>query len=149
MSEQDWHIRKAVSSDAEALATCIRAAYAPYADRISDLPDVADGLDDAILDNQVWVAVESGVVIAGLVLVAGDGAMKLANVAVHPDHGGKGLGRTLIDLAEREARRQGFGEMRLNTHVAMPENVRLYAHLGWEEVAREGNTVSMRKALTD
>lgn len=148
MSEQDWHIRKAVSSDTDPLAVCIRAAYAPYTDRISDLPDVAGGLDDAISDDQVWVAVENGAVVAGLVLVAGNDAMKLANVAVHPDHGGKGLGRTLIVLAEREARRQGFGEMRLNTHVAMPENVRLYAHLGWEEVAREGNTVSMRKLLT-
>lgn len=149
MSEQGWHTRKAVSTDADPLAACIRAAYAPYADRIPDLPDVADGLDDAICDDQVWVAIECDAVIAGLVLVARDGAMKLANVAVHPDHGGKGLGRTLIDLAEREARRQGIDEMQLNTHVAMPENVRLYTHLGWEEVAREGNTVSMRKLLID
>lgn len=147
MAEHNWHIREAVSSDAEPLAACIRSAYAPYTDRISDLPDVADGLDHAITNDQVWVAVERGVVVAGLVLVARDGAMKLANVAVHPDHGGKGLGRTLIDLAEREARRQGFEEMRLNTHVAMPENVRLYTHLGWEEVSRSGNTVSMRKFL--
>lgn len=135
--------------DANPLAGCIRAAYAPYADRIPDLPDVADGLDEAIANSQVWVAVEDDEIVAGLILVAQEGWMKLANVAVHPEHGGKGLGRELISLSEREAKRQGFEEMRLNTHVAMPDNVSLYGHLGWREISRVGNTVSMRKVLTD
>ena len=73
--------------------------------------------------------------------------MKLANVAVHPDHGGKGLGRKLMALSEGEARKQGYCEMRLNTHVEMPKNARFYVRLGWEETARTGNTVSMRKLL--
>jgi GNAT superfamily N-acetyltransferase len=73
--------------------------------------------------------------------------MKLANLAVHPDHVGKGLGRKLIELSECEAKRQGFCEMRLNTHVDMPENIRLYQYLGWAEVSRSGNTVSMEKYL--
>ncbi|MCR9135161.1 MAG: GNAT family N-acetyltransferase [Alphaproteobacteria bacterium] len=129
------------------MAGCIRAAYAPHAERIADLPDVADGLDAAIANDQVWVAVEGDQIVAGLILVVQEGSMKLANVAVHPQHGGKGLGRALISLSESEAVRQGFGELRLNTHVAMPENVRLYVHLGWEEISRAGNTVSMRKIL--
>ena len=58
------------------------------------------------------------------------------------------MGRKLIELAEAEARRQGVDEMRLNTHVDMPENVRLYEHLGWVEVSRSTNTVSMTKHLT-
>lgn len=149
MNEHIWRIREAELSDADALAACISAAYAHYANRISDLPDVSDGIEDAIVENQVWVAVESDAIVAGLILVPQDDAMKLANVAVHPDHGGKGLGRELIALSEREAMRQGYGEMRLNTHVAMPENVHLYAHLGWEEISRDGNTVSMRKFLRD
>ena len=73
--------------------------------------------------------------------------MKLANLAVHPNHGGKGIGRKLTELSELEAKRQGYDEMRLNTHIAMPENVQLYEHLGWEEVSRSSNTVSMRKLL--
>ena len=80
-------------------------------------------------------------------MIPGDGFMKLANLAVHPDHGGKGLGRSLIELSEREATRQGFDEMRLNTHVDMPDNVQLYQHLGWVEVSRNGNTVFMKKHL--
>lgn len=140
-------IRPAQATDANALTACIDAAYAQYAERISDMPSVSDGCAEDIANNQVWVAVQSDKVIAGLVLVAGDGFLKLANLAVHPDHGGKGLGRKLIELSEREAKRQGCAEMRLNTHVDMPENVRLYEHLGWAEVSRSGNTVSMKKYL--
>lgn len=140
-------IRPAVAADAKALATCIDAAYARYAGRISDLPSVSNGCAEDIANNQVWVAAEDDTIIANLVLVTGDGFMKLANLAVLPDHGGKGLGRRLIELLEREAERHGFSEMRLNTHVDMPENVRLYQRMGWSEVARSGNTVSMKKRL--
>jgi len=80
-------------------------------------------------------------------MIPGDGFMKLANLAVHPDHGGRGMGRSLIELSEREATRQGFDKMRLNTHVDMPDNVQLYQHLGWVEVSRNGNAVSMKKHL--
>jgi len=142
-------IRPAQTKDAHALASCIDAAYAQYAERISDMPSVSDGCAEDIANNQVWVAVQADEVIAGLVLIAADGFMKLANLAVHPDHGGKGLGRKLIELSECEAKRQGFSEMRLNTHVGMPENVRLYQHLGWAEVARSDNTVSMKKRLAN
>lgn len=140
-------IRPAQATDSGALAACIDAAYAQYAERISDMPSVSDGCAQDIANNQVWVAVQGDEVIAGLVLIAADGFMKLANLAVHPDHVGKGLGRKLIELSECEAKRQGFCEMRLNTHVDMPENIRLYQYLGWAEVSRSGNTVSMEKYL--
>ncbi len=143
----DPHIRKARPDDVEALVACIDAAYAHYADRISDLPPVSDGCAQDIAENRVWVAVEGDEIVGCLFLVPGDGFLTLTNVAVHPDHRGKGLGRVLMAFCEDEARRQGFTEMRLNTHAAMPENVRLYAHLGWVETARDGNTVSMRKRL--
>lgn len=147
MTTQNPLIRPAVAGDANALAACIDAAYACYAGRISDLPSVSDGCAEDIANNQVWVAAQNDNVIAGLVLVPCNGFMKLANLAVHPNHGGKGLGRKLIELSEREAERHGFGEMRLNTHVDMPENVLLYQRMGWTEVARSGNTVSMKKLL--
>ncbi len=51
-------------------------------------------------------------------------------------------------LAEQEAARRGFAEMRLNTHVGMPENIQLYARNGRSEVSRKGNTVTMKKALS-
>jgi len=140
-------IRRAILADVDALVSCIDAAYAKYENRISDMPPVSDGVAEEITNNQVWVAVEGGEIIAGLFLVPQDEFMKLVNLAVHPSHGGKGLGRKLTELAESEARRQGYNEMRLNTHAAIPENIQLYEHLGWAEVSRNGNNVTMRKYI--
>lgn len=141
------HIRRAEPADVPALVSCIDAAYARYAATLPDLPAVSDGVAEEIADNLVWVAVEDGAAIGALFLVLQGDVMKLGNVAVRPDHGGKGLGRRLIALAEGEARARNCTEMRLNTHAAMPENVRLYHHLGWVETGRQGNRVAMRKRL--
>lgn len=149
MKKTTLRIRRAELSDADALRSCIDAAYARYVDRIADLPPVSDGCAKEIARNQVWVADAGGEIVGGLFLIAGEDFIKLANLAVHPDHGGKGIGRTLIECGEREARRQGYDEMRLNTHVDMPENVQLYSHFGWEEISRGGTTVTMRRRLSD
>jgi len=149
LNVDSWRIRKAKLADADALASCIDAAYAQYAERISDLPPVSVGITEEIANHQVWVAVEDDEIIGGLFLIAHNEAMKLANVAVHPEHSGRGVGGELIALSEREAKRQGYIEMRLNTHIAMPENIRFYTRLGWKVVSTNGTTVSMTKRLAD
>ena len=144
---EKWTLRRAKQSDAEALAACIDAAYTEYATRITDLPSASTDCAAEIAKFQVWVAeVQSGI-IGGLVLIAEQDFMTLANVAVHPDHRGMGLGRELMALAENEAREQGYRELRLNTHALMPDNVRLYEHLGWTQTGRQGNKISMRKPV--
>ncbi|NKB53045.1 MAG: GNAT family N-acetyltransferase [Rhizobiaceae bacterium] len=141
-------IRKAIPEDVPQIVACIDAAYEIYSRSIADLPPVSAGLDEDIITNQVWVLDLNGSTIGVLVLVVGDGFMKLANLAVHPDHGGKGLGRALIEHGEREALQQGFSEMRLNTHADMTATQRLYQRLGWIETGRKGATVMMNKVLT-
>ena len=141
---RNWVIRKAEPLDASGLATCIDAAYAHYARRIEDLPPMSADCAEEIAKFQVWVAEVAGSIVGGLILIAMDGFMLLANVAVHPNHRGVGLGRELLALAEAEAVRQGFSEMRLNTHVDMPENVELYARLGWKRTGQQGNKISMK-----
>ncbi len=143
----DWTIRRAVVRDADGLRDCLDAAYAEYAERIPDLPPVSANCAEEIDAHEVWVAESCGVIVGGLVLVPGDAVMLLANVAVHPDRRGAGLGRQLLALAEAEAAARGYGEMRLNTHADMPETVRLYARNGWEQVALRGNTITMKKRL--
>ena len=143
----NWTVRRAEQRDAEALATCLDAAYAPYAARIADLPSVSADCAGEIARFQVWLAEIAGDVVGGLVLVPQEGFMRLANVAVHPDRKGAGLGRALMALAEAEALAQGYRELRLTTHVDMPENIHLYAHLGWDQTGRRGNKISMRKMI--
>ncbi|MEM8950152.1 MAG: GNAT family N-acetyltransferase [Pseudomonadota bacterium] len=143
----DWKIRRATLRDYEALAACIHKAYAGYRKHIHDLPPVSAGIDDDIEANLVWVAERDRVVVGGLVLILQDDHAILANIGVDPDCSGMGIGRGLIERAESRCRKLGKRELRLSTHVAMPDNVRLYQHLGWTETARAGNKVYMTKHL--
>jgi predicted N-acetyltransferase YhbS len=64
-------------------------------------------LDDyatVIERHTAFVAEKNGEVVGVLVLAGTDAGMLLDNVAVHPAHQAKGLGRRLIELAESEAR---------------------------------------------
>ena len=142
-------IRKANLQDVPAIVVCIDAAYDRYRGVIADLPPVTAGIDEDIRENQVWVAESDGALAGVLVLVvpAGEDFIKLANIAVHPDHGGKGLGRLLIDQAIAASKDQGFDEIRLNTHTAMADNVGLYEHLGWTEIGRNATTISMSRKI--
>ena len=140
-------IRRAWSADAEGLGGCLDAAYAQFKDRIDDLPEMSEGCAEEIAEHLVWVAEAEGRILGGLVLIPRDGFMLLANVAVHPDGRGTGLGRRLLQLAETEAVALGYGEMRLNTHAEMAETVALYARNGWTETGRKGTTIGMRKDL--
>lgn len=143
----DWKIRPANQNDGISLSKCIEAAYSIYASRLTDLPAVSEGIPEDIENHLVWVAEWKQSIVGGVVLVPNDKFMLLANVAVDPRFSGMGLGRKLIELAERECLRMGKGELRLNTHVDMPEIVRLYSHLGWQETGRTGNKVHMIKNL--
>ena len=144
---ESWVLRRSDQRDSAALTACIDAAYAEYAGRISDLPPVSEDMAGEIARHQVWIAEIGGMVAGALVLIPESGFLRLANVAVHPDHRGFGLGRALMAHAEDQARQQGFAELRLTTHAEMPTNICLYRRLGWQEVERRGNGVVMRKAI--
>lgn len=140
-------IRRARPADAAELSTCFRRAYAPYAERLADLPEVAEGLAAEIAQHSVWVAVRGDRLLGGLVLMVEDGRARLANLAVDPQSAGCGLGRRLIETAEQACLAQGLTFLDLTTHVGMPENQSLYRHLGWEETGRSGTKLYMSKRL--
>lgn len=142
-----WTIRSASTKDTASLAKCIDSAYAGYRERIQDLPPISEGIDNHIKTDHVWVAELDRSIKGGLVLVLKDTYAVLANIAVDPDYAGMGIGRGLIQHAEAACRTLNKEELRLSTHVAMPENVALYEHLGWKETGRSGNKVSMTKTL--
>ena len=145
----DPTIRKATLEDVPQIVACIDAAYAPYIKTIANLPPVSESIDLDVVDNLVWVVEDDGA-IAGVVVCVEQTqprAMKLANLAVHPSQGGKGLGGKLIRHAEQSARELGYVEMQLNTHKDMTDTQRLYFRLGWQELARDGATVTMKKSL--
>jgi len=110
-----------------------------------------DDYADVIRRCQVWVAEADTAVVGILVLTVTDEGFLLDNVAVDPRYHGTGIGRTLLELAESEARRAGFDSVHLYTHEQMTENQRLYARIGYAEYARRTEKgyprVYMRKPL--
>ncbi len=143
----NWRLRRAIIDDCDALSDCIEAAYSTYASRLPDLPAVAEGIADDIANHRVWVVEIDRKIVGGIILIPKDGHLLLANVAVHPQSSGQGLGRALMQRAESDCLELGLSELRLNTHVNMPDNVSLYAHLGWQETGRIGKKLFMKKTL--
>ena len=143
----NWHIRRANLGDSAALSSCIDAAYSIYAARVTELPAVSEGIAGDIADHRVWVAEIDREIVGGIVLKVEDNRLIVANIAVHPTRTGLGIGRGLMARADTDCRTLGLHELRLSTHVKIPENVTLYTHLGWEEMGRTGNKVLMRSLL--
>jgi len=146
-------IRKAQLPDAVAMQCCVEAAYRPYVPRIGRPPGpMLDDYPEIVHQHQAFVAETRGQIVGVLVLIRKDNGILRDNVAVHPEHQGKGLGRRLIELAESEARDQGFAHLDLYTHERMTENIEMYKRLGYMEIERgieRGyQRVYMRKSLS-
>ncbi len=77
----------------------------------------------------------------------GDEHASIANIAVSPEFQGQGVGRALIELAERKAKEKSYSELHLATHVLLQENISLYEYFGWEETNRDDSKVHMKKEI--
>ena len=143
-------IRPAGAADLADVQNIVHAAYAPYIARIGKPPGpMGDDYRALIRRHAVWIA---GNPVRGLlVLLPAQDHLLLDNVAVNPAARGLGIGRALINFAEAEAARRGYGELRLYTHAAMTENIALYARTGWQETGRGSqdgfDRVFFRKAV--
>jgi N-acetylglutamate synthase-like GNAT family acetyltransferase len=147
-----YSLRPANELDASEVTACVNAAYRHYIARIGKPPGpMTEDYAKVIREHRVTVAENEGKVIGVLVLTVTEEGFLLENVAVHPSHHRKGLGRTLIELAEAEARREGFESIYLYTHEKMTENRALYAKIGYVEFDRRTENglarVYMRKSL--
>ena len=112
-----WTLRAARRSDARAVAGLVRAAYSHYVQRLGGTPrPMTEDYAEVIGTREVTIAERDGAVAGVIVLAIGDGRIVIENVAVLPAYQGLGLGRRLLEGAEREARRRGFDSLHLYTH---------------------------------
>jgi GNAT superfamily N-acetyltransferase len=144
--------RPARQQDARGVTDCVNAAYQHYVVRIGRPPGpMTEDYAKVIRERRVTVAESSGKIAGVLVLAVTEEGFLLENIAVEPSQHGKGLGRTLLEFAEAEARREGFGSIYLYTHEKMTENQALYAKIGYVEFDRRAESgfarVYMRKLL--
>lgn len=130
-------IRPAVAADAPGLQRVAAAAYRMYVPRIGRPPaPVTADYAAAVSGGEVWVAADDDVLIGLLVLVERPGHLLLENVAVAPSAQRRGVGASLLALAEEQAAGRGLAEIRLYTNVAMTENIAYYRRHGYAETHR-------------
>ena len=82
--------------------------------------------------QEVWV--RGNPIHATLVLWRHRDALRIYNVAVHPDFEGQGIGRTLLALTEERARALGAVKVTLEAAAALKDLVRWYEHHGYRIV---------------
>ena len=145
-------LRPATDADVTAITDLVDAAYGPYVERIGMRPGPMDeDYGEVIGERQVTVAESEGALVGVLVWGTTEDGFLIDNVAVHPAHRGKGVGRALLELAEAEARRAGFDSIYLFTHEGMVESRALYERIGYVEYERRPmkgySLVFMRKPL--
>jgi N-acetylglutamate synthase-like GNAT family acetyltransferase len=145
-------LRGATDADAADVAALVDDAYEHWVERLGIVPrPMTDDYDEVIRERRGTVAESDGTIVGVLVLDVTDEGFVIDNVAVHPSVRGTGLGRTLLDLAESEARRAGFDSIYLYTHEKASDNIALYSRIGYVEYDRRSqgdfSVVFMRKRL--
>jgi ribosomal protein S18 acetylase RimI-like enzyme len=146
-------LRPATAADVPRITELVQAAYGHYVERIGGPPrPLTDDYAQVVREQRVTVAEVDGEV-AGLIVLVLDPeeGFGIDNVAVDPRHQGRGVGRSLLERAEAEARRDRFDSIWLLTHELMAENLALYARIGYAEYDRRsyggGSLVYLRKSL--
>jgi Cys-tRNA(Pro) deacylase len=131
-------LRRARPDDVRAITALVDAAYGDYVALIGRKPEpmLADHAR-AVAEHEVWVVDEGGEVLAVAELIDRDEDLWIENVAVAPDHQGRGIGRLLLEHVERTARMRGRPVIRLLTNERMTRNRAMYERLGYRETHRE------------
>lgn len=150
-------MRMAAPSDLLSVNSITESAYSVWIPVLGYPPlPVTDDHAPRIARGEVLLACEQEKVLGLIVVEAGDDCDLIFNVAVDPDHRGKGIGQGLIAEAERRTRSRGKSSMKLYTNALMASNIALYSRLGYHETGRRPNPalpvatiVDMAKSLAD
>jgi GNAT superfamily N-acetyltransferase len=127
-------IRQATQQDTQAVQACVIAAFEKYIERLGRPPaPLLQDFPAAIEAGRVWVAEVEGQLVGSLIQYETEMGFYLDTVAVHSVYQGSGVGRALLQFAEREALRRGYNSIYLCTHATMTENRQLYPKIGYVE----------------
>ena len=146
-------IGRAGPADADAVRRLTRDAYAQWIPVIGrePLPMKAD-YEKAVREHEIDLLYADDRLVALIEVFLMSDHLFIENIAVSPEHQGRGLGRHLLRHAEAKARAAGLPTLRLLTNQAFATNVRLYQAIGFRIDRTEphfggGTTVHMSKEL--
>lgn len=132
---EGFGLRLAREPDLPRIGEVIASAYDKYVGRMDPLPaPLLHDYQKEVRDESVWVG--GTPIIALIVLIRIGDSLLIENIAVEPSAQGSGVGRRLMDFAEREAVQRGIDRLALYTSEVMTENLAIYHHLGYAEVDR-------------
>ena len=131
-------IRTATPADIPDIIACVNEAFEGYIPAVGKKP--APMLLDygaVIRDDYAFVATMGGAVV-GMASVRDtpDGFMWLDVLAVSAQRKGMGIGRGVIEYAERLILGKGKQECRIYTNVKFEDSMAIYKHLGYVEYQR-------------
>lgn len=110
-----------------------------------DEPPTIEDLTAFQQAGMAWVfADEQDRPVAYLLVDAVDGYAHIEQVSVHPSHARRGLGRQLLDAAERWADQHGLAGLTLTTYSEVPWNAPYYERLGFRVLTEEEMTEGLR-----
>ncbi len=147
-------ICRATIADAPVVGEITDLAYGRYVPLLGRKPQpmTADH-QSMIVEHAVWLLVDEAGPLGVLELIPEPDCILIFSVAVHPESQRQGLGRQLLEWAERETECAGRTRIRLYTNALMDDNLGLYARLGYTETKREpylGSTlVHMAKLIAN
>ncbi|MGF1623718.1 MAG: GNAT family N-acetyltransferase [Alphaproteobacteria bacterium] len=114
----------------------LRRAFAAHAGRIdppsSSTRDTPQSLRALADSGRLYLGLAAEGEVAGCVFGSPRGdAWYLCKLAVEPAFQGRGLGRQLVAALVADARAAGFAQVTLAVRLALPENIALFAGLGF------------------
>jgi glutamate/tyrosine decarboxylase-like PLP-dependent enzyme/GNAT superfamily N-acetyltransferase len=135
--ERDIQIRLATAADAEAIAFVLSNSFVEYQPRYTAEGFTATVLtprqvEARIAEGPVWVAFENGVCVGTVSVVLKPEGLYIRGMAVDPVARGKGIGRKLLDCAEKFAVQNGCERLFLNTTPFLSRAIKLYEGYGFE-----------------
>ena len=145
-------LRPAETDDLAFVTNCAGSAYSLYIERIGKKPApmVAD-FAAAQREGHLEIMQAEKVDIGFLVSFSRQDSLFVENIAIAPEHQGKGFGGAIFALLEVRAQELGLATIELYTNEKMTENLTLYPRLGFEEFDRRTeagfNRVYFRKTV--
>jgi ribosomal protein S18 acetylase RimI-like enzyme len=145
-------IRRAVPADATAIAALTRAAYEKWIPVIGRAPKpMTADYDVAVRAHLIDLLFAEGALAALVECIREPDHLLIENLAVAPEHQGRGYGLRMLRHAEALARELGFAELRLYTNKLFAENVAFYRKHGYrfdgETAFKGGFIVHMTRRL--
>jgi GNAT superfamily N-acetyltransferase len=128
-------LRLAAPSDLATIEAVVAAAYERHLSRMGFPPAQLLRDDSSRIEaGQIWVLGDP--IIAAITLIEVNDTLLVENLAVHPDEQGRGLGRQLMESAERMASERGLRRLALDRNEINLELRDFFAELGYVEMDR-------------